>query len=197
MRYTKATRDILYFIDQYGFITINICSKLFYKDKKKAYEQARVKLKTMQENDLIQKYIKQGSREFVYQVKKNKINECKYILLNMYAEFNLLSKEILFFKAEHTFKDRRPDGHIIFKNYNNEIRSYFIEVERFNRLFKHKYIEMFENKYVQEWYKINQGEEYFPDVIIVNPIGISSIKDTENFNYYCINYDLDGLEKLL
>ena len=37
---TKSTKDVLNFINDYGFITADICADIVYKNKSQAYNQA-------------------------------------------------------------------------------------------------------------------------------------------------------------
>lgn len=47
---TKSTKDVLNFINDYGFITADICADTMYKNKSQAYNQASRKLKSMWDN---------------------------------------------------------------------------------------------------------------------------------------------------
>ena len=81
MRYTKATRSILAFIEEHGFITCNIASRIQYKGQKQAYINAARKLRTMEQNKLLVHYIYPQTKEYIYQIKAKQISDHKKILI--------------------------------------------------------------------------------------------------------------------
>ena len=55
MRFTKNTRQILDFIDEYRFITAKQCANIFYKGRKLPLIQAQKKLKLLYDNGVIKR----------------------------------------------------------------------------------------------------------------------------------------------
>lgn len=192
-RYTKATREILHFISDYGFITINICADVFYKGKSNPIHQARVKLSTLYDNKVITRY-KTESGEYIYQIEKKILGDHQYYITKLYS--CLCRKfDVIYFKPEKNWKSckRRSDAHIIIKNGENRI-GLLVEFERFHATNKDKLDELYNSGEVQEWYKINYGVDYYPITLLVNPSGSSKLCNREtDYITICTNYRFDCL----
>lgn len=205
IRYTKKIRDILNFIDKYGFITTRICANLFFKDNKYKIDLARRVLTRLVNNkDIIASKDVYG-KELIYQFKKNTVSDHKYALLNLYSEINCLVNSIEYFKLEESWKmsSKRSDAHIIVTtNINNEVqfKSFLIEYDKFHKTNPNdKYNEIYNSNEVQEWYKTNYDiDDYFPDVIIINYNGKTEQSTNENFNIVGLDYNFTDLtQKIL
>ncbi|GLC32930.1 hypothetical protein [Clostridium omnivorum] len=94
---TKRDKEIIKFVETYGSITPKICSKVFFKGNKEAYDQARKRLRVIYREELLKRYRKDPKSEAIYYLdKKLKIHDLK--LLDVYTE--LLDFEILKFEKE-------------------------------------------------------------------------------------------------
>jgi hypothetical protein len=202
MRYTQKVRDILNFIDKYGFITTRITANLFYKEDKYKQDVARRVLNRLVTNKDIVVNKNQYGKELIYQFKKNVVSDHKYYLLNLYAEINNLVNEVEYFKLEETWSlsNRRSDAHIIFNNIINgqdSLKSYLIEFDKFHKTNPiEKYNQIYNSGEVQEWYTVRQGvKDYFPDVIIVNYSGKCSSSDRDDYNIIGLDYDFTDLNQ--
>ncbi|MBY6838804.1 hypothetical protein [Clostridium botulinum] len=200
IRYTKKTRDILNFIDKYGFITTRICSNIFYKDSRYGVDMARRTLtKLVNNKDLVSNSLKYG-KELVYQFKKETVSDHKYYLLNLYGEINKLVSEVLYFKLEERWDiaQKRSDAHIIFKNKidGEDIpRSYLIEFDKFHKSELNKYDLIYATGEVQEWYKQNYyQDDYFPDILIINYNGKTN-NDSGNFRKIGLDFNFTNLNQ--
>jgi hypothetical protein len=200
IRYTQKIRNILSFIEKYGFITTRICANLFYKDDKCKIDVARRVLNRLVNNkDIVANKNKYG-KELIYQFTKNTISDHNYYLLNLYAEINNIVTKIDYFKLEETWRmaKRRSDAHIIFHNNINgepDFRSYLIEFDKYHKTNpKEKYNSIYDTDEVQEWYKENHNMDgYFPDVLIVNYSGNVSKSDNEDFKIIGLDYNFTEL----
>jgi hypothetical protein len=200
IRYTQNVRNILNFIEKYGFITTRICSNLFYKDDKCKIDVARKVLNRLVNNkDIVANKNKYG-RELIYQFGKNTVSDHSYYLLNLYAEINSIVTKIDYFKLEETWSlaKRRSDAHIIFRNnVNGELKfnAYLIEFDKYHKTNPNeKYNSIYDSNEVQEWYKEHHNmDEFFPDVLIVNYNGQVSKSSNEDFNIIGIDYDFNEL----
>ena len=67
IRYTQKVRNILNFIDKYGFITSKICANLFYKDNKYKLDMARRTLNKLVNNKDIISNTGCFGKELIYQ----------------------------------------------------------------------------------------------------------------------------------
>lgn len=196
INYTAKTREILGFIHQYGFITTRICSNMFFKDKARGYEQARVKLNNLVKNKDLEKW-KCSTNEYIYQFKKKNISECDHVLLNFISEVNKVA-DILYFKKEEHWKylNKRSDGHLIY-DYKGNIGAFLIEIEKYSKVSNEKYKELFESYEVHKWYWDNQEQEnLFPSLLIISPSGTTNI-DNRYFDTVCLDFSLQELEKIL
>ena len=179
IRYTQKVRNILNFIDKYGFITSKICANLFYKDNKYKLDMARRTLNKLVNN-------------------KDIISEHRYALLNLYSEINCIVNNIEYFKLEEQWLEgkRRSDAHIIISNIINGdevFKSYLIEYDKYHKTDIKKYEEIYNSNEVQQWY-LNRYEinNYFPIVMIVNYSGKVN-QNSDNFNIIALDYDFTDL----
>lgn len=200
IRYTQKVRNILAFIDKYGFITTRICSNLFYKEDKCKIDMARRVLNRLVTNkDIIANKNKYG-KEIIYQFSKNTVSDHSYYLLNLYAEINNIVTKVDYFQLEETWSlsKKRSDAHIIFhNNINGEpvFKSYLIEFDKYHKTNpSEKYNLIYDNEEVQEWYAERYDmDDYFPDVIIINYNGKCSKSDREEYNVIGLDYNFTGL----
>jgi hypothetical protein len=84
---TKRDKEIIKFTELHGSITIKQCSKIFFKNNREAYDQARKRLRVIYTEGLLKRYRKDPRSEAVYFIdKKLKIHDLK--LLDVLAELN-------------------------------------------------------------------------------------------------------------
>lgn len=198
IRYTQKVRDILNFIDKYGFITTKVCANIFYKYNKSNIDQARrVLTKLVNNHDIVANKSAYG-RELIYQFNKNLVPDHKYALINLYSDIYSIVNNVEYFKLEEQWLDgkRRSDAHIIISNtINGEevFKSYLIEYDKCHKTDLKKYEEIYDSNEVQQWYKDKYGiDNYFPIVIIINYSG--KIKDSsDNFNVISLDYSYTDL----
>lgn len=202
IRYTQRTRNILNFVDRYGFITAKICGHLFFKNNKSNIEQARHKLRTLADNkDLIAS--KKGfGKELIYQRKKEVVSDHKYYLLNLYAQINQIADKVDYFKMEEkwNFTNKKSDAHIIF-SYSKDGYSYkkafLVEFDKYHKTEKDKYDKIFNSNEVQSWYQINYEQQIFPDIVIINYSGETDITTDYDYKIIGLNYEFNDLFKKL
>ena len=205
IRYTQKVRNILAFIDKYGFITTKICGNLFYKNDRFKSDVARRVLTRLVNNKDIVSNTKKNGKELIYQFKKNTISDHSYYLLNLYSEINNIVTQIEYFKLEETWSlcKKRSDAHIVFNNTINgepDFKSYLIEFDKYHKTNPvEKYNLIYESGEIQEWYKEHYDiENYFPDVIIINYSGKCSKSNKEEYKIIGLDYDFtDLLQKVV
>jgi hypothetical protein len=200
IRYTQKVRDILNFIDEYGFITTRITANLFYKDDKYKLDVARRVLNRLVNNKDIVANKNQYGKELIYQFKKSTVSDHKYYLLNLYSEINNIVTNVEYFKLEETWSltNRRTDAHIIFNNIINgqdSLKSYLIEFDKFHKTNPtEKYNQIYDSNEVQQWYLVNQGiNNYFPNVIIINYNGKCNLSNRDDYKIIGLDYDFTDL----
>lgn len=197
MRFTKKTREILNFINEYGFITNNICSRTIFKGGKQAYTQSQKKLKIMCENKAITKYIHPVTKEFIYQVEKKEIDDHRRMIIDLYSRIYEFADEIIYFKIEETWAmaNRRNDAHIIFSK-DDSIIGLLVELDKSHKTSKKKLDDIYNSGEVQQWYLDKFNVDYFPSFLIISLLG--NTRHISN-DYECLatNYEFEGLETIL
>jgi hypothetical protein len=200
IRYTPKVRDIMHFIEQYGFLTTKICGSLFYKDNKFPIDQSRRVLNRLVANKDIVCHKDKYGKELIYQFKKEVVSDHNYYLLNLYAEINSIVTQVDYFKLETTWSrtNRRSDAHLIFHNRINGKdlgKGYLIEFDKYHKTNpKEKYGQIYDSEEIQDWYKENYGfENYFPDVLVVNYSGKCVKSDRNEFNIIGLDYNFTDL----
>lgn len=194
IRYTKSTREVLSFIDKYGFCTIKIIANIFYKNRKNSKEQARVILQKLVDNKDIVKWKDNSRAEYYYQRKKETVSDHRYYLLNLYSEIFNLVDEVIYFKLEETWNlsNKRSDSHIIFR-INNDLKCCLVEFDRFHKTDSDKYDIIYDSNEVQEWYKNIIEIEMFPDVLIITDTGKTKVKSNRNYTVKTLDYNFNDI----
>lgn len=197
MKNTK-NKQILNFIEDFGFITSNICANVCYKNNKYPYNQACRKLKEMTDNKWIKRYKDNKTSEYIYvdNLSKNLSNH-KYILIELYSYIYKNADSIEYFKLEEPWISNkyRSDAHIVYIK-NGKLRGLLVEIEFYHKLDVNKYQEIYESNEVQNWYIDKYDLNVFPTVLIVNATGNPRlISDYYNIKY--TDYTFKGIEKIL
>lgn len=194
-RFTKKTREIMNFIEEYGFITIAICSRVFYKNNRNSYTQAQVKLRTLYNDGELQRYVHTITKEYIYQIKQKEVSDHRKYIMEFYSRMYEYSDEIIYFKLEETIGNRRCDAHMIYVK--DEINTgILIEFDKFHRTPKSKLDEIYESGSIQQWYKDNYGECYFPSFVVITAMGVKKMK-SDNYEIIGLDYNFSKLEELL
>lgn len=198
IRYTRKTREILTFIQEYGFITTKVCSKVFYKGNANSYTQARVILNKLFKNGDLKRYSHEATKEWIYQTEKKIIDPHRKAMIDLYSEIFLLADSIDYFKVEATWSisNRRSDAHIIFTKDNIQ-NAFLVEYERFHCTSQKKADEIYNSGEVQEFYKDKYDiDNYFPNVLIISPLGTSKLS-SDVMNIVNIDYSFMGISSLI
>lgn len=191
-RYTQATRNIINFTEEYGFITVNICANIFYKGNSNPMHQARTKLNTLYNNKVLARY-KNQIGEYIYQVYKKTIGDHNYFVTKLYS-YLFKEFDVLYFKTEKTWLGgkRRSDAHIIIDNGSKRL-GLLVEFENFHATKREKLDEIYNSGEVQRWYKGEYGVDYYPITLMITPSGSSKLCDIEEYIVLATNYRFDGL----
>lgn len=200
IRYTKKTREILNFIDKYGFITSKICANIFYKNNKYGLTQARDTLNRIAKNGdiVVSSNTKEYGREQIYQFTKKLVSKHDYYILNFYSKvYSLVDKIDEFHLEQHWMGGkRRSDGLIVFTNIVDDVeykKAYFIECDFTHKTDKEKYIEIYDSGEVQAYFKKVYDNEIFPSVIQIAYSDKASIESNGNFDVIGLDYDCNNL----
>lgn len=95
---TKRDKQIIKFVEVHGSITINQCAKMFFRNNKEAYDQARKRLRIIYNGDFLKRYRKDIQSEVVYFIDRPlKIHDLK--LMDVFAE--LSQYEVIMFQKEY------------------------------------------------------------------------------------------------
>ena len=196
MRFTKNTRQILDFIDEYRFITAKQCANIFYKGRKLPLIQAQKKLKLLYDNGVIKRNQDKYTKEYIYSMDGNVPNNHKLYIINLYSY--LYSKyKVLYFNMEESWKvsKKRNDAHIIIEK-DGSIVGMLVEIDINHMTNKAKTNAIYESGEVQCWYEQRFGEPYFPSFIIVNTIGKTRIPSDE-YEVIATDFSFESLCELI
>ena len=196
MRFTKNTRQILDFIDEFRFITAKECANIFYKGRKNPLIQAQKKLKMMCDNGVIKRKQDKFTKEYVYSFDGNVPNNHKLYLIDIYS-YLYNRYEVVYFNTEEIWNisKRRNDGHIIIEK-DGDLIGILIEIDINHITNKAKTDSIYNSGEVQHWYEQNFGVPYFPSFIIVNASGKSRIR-SEHYEVIATDFTLESLCKVL
>lgn len=196
MRFTKNTRQILDFIDEYRFITAKQCANIFYKGRKLPLIQAQKKLKMMCDNCVIKRKQDKFTKEYVYSFDGNVPNNHKLYLIDLYS-YLYNRYEVVYFNTEEIWNisKRRNDGHIIIEK-DGDLIGILIEIDINHITNKAKTDSIYNSGEVQYWYEQNFGVPYFPSFIIVNASGKSRIH-SEYYEVIATDFTLESLCEML
>ena len=196
MRFTKNTRQILNFIDEYRFITAKQCANIFYKGRKLPLIQAQKKLKLMYDNGIIKRNQDKYTKEYIYSFDGNVPNNHKLYLIDLYS-YLYNRYEVVYFNTEEIWNisKRRNDGHIIIEK-DGSLIGILIEIDINHITNKAKTDSIYNSGEVQYWYEQNFGVPYFPSFMIVNASGKSRIH-SEYYEVIATDFTLESLCKML
>ena len=198
---TGKGRLVLDFINNYNFITANICRRMFYKDIKTGYRTAAKKLQDMYDNKILTRYRHPQTDEYIYQINKKQINEHHRYAIELYSRINEFADEVLYFtdkEKDVAWKNskRRSDFHIVYK-YKDKLYALLGEVDFSHFTSKNKLMDIYLSGDVQEWYRKNYDvEDFFPTIVILNVLGNCEFKDIP-FDLISIDFYFEKLEKAL
>ncbi|WP_297993878.1 hypothetical protein [uncultured Clostridium sp.] len=199
MRFTKTTKEILNFINKFGFITATICSRTILKGQKLAYISSCRKLRNMYEDKILKRYTFLESKEYIYQVEKKQIGIHQKILIDLYSKIFELVDEVLFFNPKETSwrtAKRKSDGHIIYR-INKDIYSLLIEIDYTHATSQKKLMDIYQSGEVHEWYKNNYNtDNYFPSFLIVSLLGDTKYENVP-FTYNTLDFEFTNIEQIL
>lgn len=197
MRINQNTKDILSFIEKYGFITAKICSRIIYKNCKQSYNLASRKLLKMEQSKLLQRYL-DSSNEYIYQINKKHITAHKYYLIDFYSRLYERVDSVELFEVERSWEisKKRNDGFIIYKN-RDSFYSLLIEIDYSHFTSKEKLNSLYESKEVQKYFNDNYSvQDYFPTVVVVSMLGNAKYKDVE-FDYLSLDFNFTNIDRLI
>ena len=192
---TERDREIINFIYDIGFATIEQIGHLFFQGKKTAYDLARRRLKKIKENG---SYIKSIQNKETTQVVYIPINsERKNVtvhslkIIDYVCELKKLDCEIERIEVEPTFGNIRPDAYVVFA-FNGYRYHQLVEVQ-----LRHGYvdIERFENGLNDI---LDKTQNILPSIIIIqNTKKIYPTVNSIGMNVIQLRTDMGEVAKVL
>ena len=143
---TDRDRDIINFIYDIGFLTIEQAGKLFFTDSKVPYDLARNRLKKLVKQDLYIKAIRNTeTKQLLYVPKESKLKRVSkhdLLVLDYLAELKCLGCEVETVEVEKDFGGIIPDAYVrfVFNGYRYhqlleiELRHDYVDINRFNKV---------------------------------------------------------------
>lgn len=141
---TDRDREIINFIYDIGFITIEQAGKIFFTDSKVSYDLARNRLKKLVKQGLYLKSIRNTeTKQLLYAPKESRLKRVSkhdLLVLDYLAELKVLGCEIEVIEIEKDYGGIIPDAYIkfIFNGYRYhqlleiELRHDYVDINRFN-----------------------------------------------------------------
>lgn len=191
MYLTDRDKEILRWIEEHKSITINQCSKIFYTNNKEGYQQARKRLRKLNQCNYIKRFRKDMRSETVYYLdKKLSFHDLK--VFDILAELIYLGAEIKNFEKEYVIpageKNYRSDALIEFI-YNKYYYIFLVEIDHTHFTSFKKLIEIYKSNFFQEKYK-EFGQNIFPEVLILREYETKNKMYTEYFNIHLLTYEI-------
>lgn len=143
---TERDREIINFIYDIGFVTIEQAGKLFFTDSKVSYDLARNRLKKLVRQDLYIKAIRNTeTKQLLYVPKESKLKRVSkhdLLILDYLAELKCLGCEIETVELEKDFGGVIPDAYVkfVFNGYRYhqlleiQLRHDYVDINRFNKV---------------------------------------------------------------
>lgn len=195
MYITNRDKAMLRFIEQHGSITINQAANIFFTNNNFAYDQARKRLRTMYQNNIIKRFKQDIYAEVQYYFDRP-VKAHKSKLIDVYGNLSSIGNIAKFekeLKIECKDKYRKIDGFLELEiESENEIAMYpvIIEVDYTHNTSLQKLKEIYESNYFQEIYDV------FPTVLIVKKYDWQEKFTTDLFYYKFLNWDLEELKEV-
>ncbi len=143
---TDRDREIINFIHDIGFITIEQAGKLFFNESKVSYDLARRRLKKIAEgSDYIKRFTNNETRQVIYITKESKLKKLSkhdILVIDYLAELKSLGADIEKIEVEKDFGGIIPDALISF-TFNGyryyqllevQLRHDYVDINRFNKV---------------------------------------------------------------
>ncbi len=116
---TNRDREIINFIYDFGFITIEQCSKIFFSESVSAYDLARRRLKKIAENNnYIKSKLNSETKQLIYIPKQSAIkgvSKHDLLVIDYLAKLNSMGADIENCFIEKNYDGVIPDALLIFK----------------------------------------------------------------------------------
>lgn len=186
---TQRDKDIMRYIekDGIGAASINQISKMFFKNAKYNYDQARKRLKVLNEAGLLKHYTNIYTNERVYYIEK-RLTPHDVFILDFYAHLVSLGVTITDYKKEPRYKldfmekEVRPDAYIKYEYGNYEFIT-FLEVNVGHKSVLERYEDLMKSKeFLMQFGRIK------PTIIVMGED--RDYYEPKNFEVKYINLDL-------
>lgn len=189
---TKRDKEILNWIQDYDILTINQAKSLFFNN---VYDNARRRLRVLEQQGILNSYICKDSKEKVYCVDKKRSQHDIYIV-DFIAKLITLDCNILEFKLKPHYLngDLIPDAFVKFSQ-GDDLYLVLLEIDYKHATEMLKFKSLYERLYREK----DKHEEFlntFPILVV------SSFKTTVRYtsnNFYCLytDFEFKNLKDLL
>lgn len=194
---TDRDRDILKFLREYKFVTLEQLQKLFFKESKQGYNIARRRMQALLDLGYVcsnkSKYNKKNIYKIndpIYKIKMP--DETDLILSDIMAELVYLGFDLKEFYKETDSKNKFGDGFARIEK-EDSVLNIVIDVQLTN--LNHN-TELFDAKSIKKKESIeNKKEEYM--ILVVSDKVYYDLEDIDNFKVRQISTKLIGLKDIL
>lgn len=192
---TDRDREIINFIYDIGFITIEQAGKIFYSDSKVSYDLARRRLKKIATSvDYIKRFTNGETRQVIYVPKESrlkKLSKHDILVIDYLAELKSLGANIERIEVEKDFGGVIPDALISF-TFGGYRYYQLLEVE-----LRHDYVDI--NRFTLIIDKIlRETNNVLPSIIIIQNTNKDYSKDNKiDMNIVQLKTSLEDVAKVL
>lgn len=210
----EKDKEIIRYVEQYGFITIAQAYDIWFSHRRYGYDLARKRLQQMvQDNYLKQQYDMEemySPKIFHIEDRYRKPTKSMILTMDVYSYITRIGGTIRYFKREEEWlnKKYRSDAFVVF-TMEGYCYSAYVEVLNStsskdvatNSKFQNKYIEIVQSNEVQGKLRniFNKSGDYDdPSLIIIDDIKHRNELAIPNLNkIITVDYKLNGLSKIL
>jgi hypothetical protein len=193
----ERDKNILRHIEKYKSITLTQCSKIFYRNHKQAYYQARKRLSILYKNKYLKKYRKDPRSETIYFLNKH-LSYHDLKVFDIYADLINMGADILFFKTKYRINN--PSGYreidaLIECKYNGYFYPIILEIDMSHFTTIEKLNDIYNSKHFQDKYK-KLAPDIFPTVLIFRPYLPLDPLHSDLFDILVMQFNNYSLESL-
>lgn len=191
----QRDKNIINFINDYGYLSIQQCANIFYSNHKMKYDEARKRLKQLYNNKLFNK-ITLDNNKCIYTINKS-MNWHRYYLIQFISLLYLQCKIKTFIK-EYYFTDMgiRPDGFCELI-YNKNLITLFIEIDYSHKTELNRYDKLYEDGRIQDYYEQKYGQRIFPSIVIAKENIPRKPEYSNKYNIIYLDFSFKNINQVL
>ena len=184
IRITKRDEDIKKFLNEVVIADTKTLSILFFED---SIRGAQKRLKMLVDNDYIRCFRETVWEQNLYYSRQRPRNwKHKIVFSQLLGKLKQLDLEVLKYKSAYKIANIIADGLIIIR-VNEEVKIYFVEIERTKKLNTDKYIELYYSRSYKEFFPV------MPSILLITD---NNYKEDTILDIVKVDYNLNNLKNI-